>query len=436
MGKPGWVSIAALGVAIVVGGNYVAWNFGIAAGGWPGMLVAVMLSALLYLALASCIAELSSMFQSEAAAVEFVRQGFGPALAAVAGWCVLSEFIAAGSALAAFFGAYGQSVSGLATTTLVVALFVAALGLQLLGAREVLWVTQCMTVVAVGGVLITTLFLLGTVAERPYHPLGSAGMNGVAIGQIWAAIPYAVVLFLGIEAIAVTAEEVDKPARTIPRALLSAVGIQCLLVVSLLWIVPATVDLRELTRVDDPIAFAWQSMGAQGVRGVLAKLCTGCALVATATSFFSVMFAYSRQVHAFAREGFLPRGFTTLNGRNVPVIALVVPTTVALLLALYCRAELLVVLCVFGATASYVLIFGAHLRLRRVAPERLRSYRAPGEWVSLSGLVLTTITFLACMRNEGFAAGVTGGVILLLSAYSVWWCRLGSPERAAGSEIL
>lgn len=424
--KSGWVRIAALGVAIVVAGNYVAWNFGIAAGGWLGMTIAVVLAGTLYLALATCVAELASMFQSEAAAVEFVRQGFGAQAGAAAGWCVMSEFVGAGAALAAFFGAYGQGIFGLAPSTLIFALVAVALALQLLGTHEVLWVTQCMTVVAVGGVLLTAAFALAAVVGRPHHALRIDGLTANALklaGGVWAAVPYAVALFLGVEGIAIAAEEADQPHRAIPLALLSAVGTQGTLVLLLLLSIPAAVDVGQLSRVDDPIAFAWHSIGEQGMRGVLARLCGGCALLATATSFFSVMFAYSRQLHAFAREGFLPRMFARLNRRSAPVTALLVPSSVTLFLALGCRAELLVVLCVFGATASYVLVFGAHLRLRRTAPGRMRSYRAPGEWVPVLGIVLTGLAFLACMRNHGWAASLTAVAILSLTLYSAWHLR-------------
>ena len=420
--KAGWLRIAALGVAIVVAGNYVAWNFGIAEGGWLGMLIAVVLAGLLYLALATCVAELASMFRSAAAAVEFVRQGFGTPAGAAAGWCVMSEFVGAGAALAVFFGAYGHGTLDLAPSTLILALIAGALALQLLGAHEVLWVTQCMTIAAIGGVLITTAFVLAAIVTGPHHmpPIGEVDAEGVGLAAgVWAAIPYAVALFLGVEGIAIAAEEAEQPERTIPRALLSAVGAQGALVLLLLLLIPAAVDVAQLSRVDDPIAFAWRSIGEQGARGVLAKVCTGCALLATATSFFSVMFAYSRQLHALAREGFLPRVFALSNRRSAPVMALLAPSAVALLLALACPAELLVVLCVFGATASYVLIFGAHLRLRRIAPGRRRAYRAPGEWVAIVGMALTGIAFLACMRNHGWAASMSAVAILLLTLYSV-----------------
>ena len=53
----GWVKVAGLGVAIVIAGQFVGWNYGLQAGGIGGMLVAAVLMLLLYLGLAQSLAE-------------------------------------------------------------------------------------------------------------------------------------------------------------------------------------------------------------------------------------------------------------------------------------------------------------------------------------------------------------------------------------------
>nr|MBA3704215.1 ethanolamine permease [Rubrobacteraceae bacterium] len=42
-GAAGWVLLAGLGVAYVISGDFAGWNFGLAEGGWGGMLVATLL---------------------------------------------------------------------------------------------------------------------------------------------------------------------------------------------------------------------------------------------------------------------------------------------------------------------------------------------------------------------------------------------------------
>ena len=39
-GAAGWVLLAGLGVAYVISGDFAGWNFGLAEGGWGGLLIA------------------------------------------------------------------------------------------------------------------------------------------------------------------------------------------------------------------------------------------------------------------------------------------------------------------------------------------------------------------------------------------------------------
>ena len=47
-GAAGWVLLAGLGVAYVISGDFAGWNFGLAEGGWGGMLIATVLMATMY----------------------------------------------------------------------------------------------------------------------------------------------------------------------------------------------------------------------------------------------------------------------------------------------------------------------------------------------------------------------------------------------------
>src|SRR3990170_2014135 len=42
-GAAGWVLLAGLGVAYVISGDFAGWNFGLAEGGWGGLLIATFI---------------------------------------------------------------------------------------------------------------------------------------------------------------------------------------------------------------------------------------------------------------------------------------------------------------------------------------------------------------------------------------------------------
>ena len=59
-GAAGWVLLAGLGVAYVISGDFAGWNFGLAEGGWGGLLIATILMAIMYTCMVFGLAELSS----------------------------------------------------------------------------------------------------------------------------------------------------------------------------------------------------------------------------------------------------------------------------------------------------------------------------------------------------------------------------------------
>src|ERR1700759_2015703 len=94
-------------------------------------------------------------------------------------------------------------------------------------------------------------------------------------------------------------------------------------------------------------------------------------------SFFSIIYAYSRQLFALSRAGYLPQVLSITNSRKAPTLALVVPGVIGFALSLSGKGDLLLNMSVFGATLSYVLIMISHIVLRRTAPDMVRPYRTP-----------------------------------------------------------
>src|SRR5919202_1065327 len=60
-GAAGWVLLMGLGIAYVISGEFAGWNFGLAEGGWGGLLIATVLMAVMYTAMVFALAELSTI---------------------------------------------------------------------------------------------------------------------------------------------------------------------------------------------------------------------------------------------------------------------------------------------------------------------------------------------------------------------------------------
>ena len=142
-------------------------------------------------------------------------------------------------------------------------------------------------------------------------------------------------------------------------------------------------------------------------------------------SFFSIIYAYSRQLFALSRAGYLPRVLSLTSSRSTPWVALIVPGTIGFLLAALTKdGALLINIAVFGATTSYVLLNLSHIMLRRREPDLERSYRTPGGVATTGlGLLLSVVAVIATFFVDIRAAGITAAVFAAALAYFWFYSR-------------
>ena len=77
-GAVGWVLLASLGVSYVISGSFAGWNFGLAQGGFGGLLIATVLMAIMYFSMVFSLAELSAALPTAGGGYSFARRAFGP----------------------------------------------------------------------------------------------------------------------------------------------------------------------------------------------------------------------------------------------------------------------------------------------------------------------------------------------------------------------
>ena len=112
----------------------------------------------------------------------------------------------------------------------------------------------------------------------------------------------------------------------------------------------------------------------------------------------------------------------------MPIAAILVPGTIALLVALTGEAEGVFVAMVFAAMVSYLLMTAAHLRLRRTRASLPRPYRTPaGGLLATVALVASFVMLLACIGASPIWSGATGGLLAVMTALSAF-----SHRRAYG----
>src|SRR5882757_8365547 len=200
-----------LGVGYVISGNYFGWNLGLEKGGTLGMAIALFFVIVLYITFTFSYTELSCAIPKAGGAFDYARRAIGIDIGFIVGMAQNIEFIFAPPAIAFAVLAY--------------VLFVA---LNIAGVKIAATFELGVTLLAVFAVLVFsglsfTHFEPNNLASNAL-PLGWAGA--------FAAVPFAIWFFLGIEGVANLAEETINPKRTIMLGFGSAIAtlvILCLL---------------------------------------------------------------------------------------------------------------------------------------------------------------------------------------------------------------
>jgi ethanolamine permease len=432
-GAAGWVLLAGLGVAYVISGDFAGWHYGLAEGGWGGLLIATVLMATMYITMVFALAELSTTIPTAGGGYGFARRALGPWGGFLTGTAILIEYTIAPAAIATFIGGYVDTLIGFGGAIVYLLCYVVFVGIHLYGVGEALKLMFAITAIAV---VALAAFVIGMIPQfeianlftiDPTNAAGASRFLPFGLVGIWAAFPFAIWFFLAIEGVPLAAEETRDPSTDMPKGIIAGMAALLLFAVLVLVFGPGGAGSAAFTSgeiVDAPSVLPLALEQAYGGGNALVTFVNIAGLAGLIASFFSIIFAYSRQTFALSRAGYLPRLLSVTGGRRTPWAALVVPGVIGFLLAVTGDGATLLNSAVFGATISYVLMMLAHIVLRRREPDLERPYRTPGG-VMTSGvaLVLAVLAVIATFIVDPTAAFITLGVYVLFIAYFALYSR-------------
>lgn len=431
-GAAGWVLLAGLGVSYVISGDFAGWNFGLGEGGWGGLLIATILMAVMYTCMVYGLAELSSSMPVAGAGYGFARRALGPLGGFATGTAILIEYAIAPAAIAVFIGGYVEALGLFGLTSgwpIFLAAYAIFIGIHLWGVGEALRLMFVITGLALVALIVFVVGMIGqfdvdNLFDIPMtEAFGASSFLPFGIAGVWAALVFAIWFFLAIEGVPLAAEEARDPAKDMPKGII--VGMLVLLVTAALILVlaPGGAGSQALMESDNPLPDAVRQ--AYGGNNFLADFVNYVGLAGLIASFFSIIYAYSRQLFALSRAGYLPRWLSVTGKRRTPYLALIVPGTVGFALASITQAgDLMIQIAVFGATVSYVLMMVAHIVLRKREPDLERPYRTPGGVVTTGvALVLAVAAVIAVFLVDLLAAAIVAGIFVAALAYFWFYSR-------------
>ena len=363
----GLTQVTASGVGIIIGaGIYVLLAPATAhAGGlvWLSFLLAAGLCGLTGLAYA----ELASMFPRAGAEYEYTRQVAPEPVAFVVGWVMAVGLLIAAATISLGFGRYLQTFVDVDERLGAWSLLAAVTLVGWAGIRRASWLVLALTAVQMGGLLV--VIAIGVDHVGDVDLFSGHGIGGVTSGA--ALVFFA---FIGFDEVITLSEETVDPTRTIPRALVLALGISALLyagtavaAVSVLSVDALASSSRPLT---DVVAHALGGSAEKGMAVV--------ALLTTLNTTLLAVTAASRILYGMAESGSLPAVVAHLNRRRAPSVSILgVAVAAAGFVAigdldLVAGATDVAVYVVFLAVNAVVVV----LRLRR--PDAERPFRIPG----------------------------------------------------------
>ncbi len=430
-GKLGVVQVAALGVSLVIVGQFTGWNFGLQVGGLGGMMVAACIVLGMYVGLSGCVLELATAMSSAGGTHTYGRVAFGPLAGYLSGVSVLLALTLGVGIVAEFIAAYARSVFGFGGWALKIVLVAAVVGIHIRGVREASSFTVLTSVVAVLVlVAFVALMLPHFSVLHLYDSATGRTLFPGSIAGVFACIPFAMWLFLAIENTALAVEEVDDPVVTLPRGLMAALLTVALIGFAVLVFGTGGAGVSAIKTADDPLYAALVSTSA-GSNVWSARLIGVGAISGLLASFFSLMYAASRQLFAIAREGDLPAAFAAVGSRGTPWVALLVVAFIATVVSAVPPSRLVVPI-VLLLDVSYVLLMAAYLRIQTTHTLPQRRYRAwGGKYVAWITLGLTIVILISCMQLDATTIVSIGGFYVIAAAVFL----LSSSRRAAPGSI-
>jgi ethanolamine permease len=387
------VHLWAIAVGLVISGDYFGWNYGLAHGGPVGLGVATLAVTVLYVCFIFSYTELSTAIPHAGGPFAFAQRAFGPWGAYLAGAATLLEFLFAPPAIARAIGSYvhfrvpALPVDAVAVGAFAVFGLVNALGVSIAAAFELVVTVLATFELGLFFFLTAPHVEAARLFARPLLPHGVAG--------VFAAVPFAIWFYLGLEGVAMSAEEVVDPRRTIPRGYLAGIATLVTLALGTLVCTCGVLPWSELVRDDSPLPHALASVLSPA--HPMTHLMVYLGLLGLVASFHGIVMGCSRQVFALAREGLIPRALAAVHPRfNTPTRAIGLSCAVGAVATLSGRTDALITLSVLGALGVYLVSMAAVIKLRRSEPDLDRPFRAPlHPWLPLVAVALSAVAFAA-----------------------------------------
>ena len=398
----GLVDATTLGLGSMIGAGVFAVLGPAAQVAGAGLLVALVLAGAVAFANATSTAQLAAADPRAGGAYLYGRTRLGPWWGFIAGWGFVIGKTASVAAMALTFAAYAAP-SGWERPIAAGAVIV-LVSVNLLGITRTALATR--VIVAVVLVVLTVVIVAAFSTGLPELP-----QTLTTIGDDpWGILPAAGLLFFafaGYARIATLGEEVRDPARTIPRAIVLALGLVLVLYAIVAVAALGVLGVSGTAAASAPLEATVVASGWSWA----SPLVRAGAAVASLGAMLALLAGIGRTGLAMAREGDLPRGLAAVSDRfQVPYRAELLVGLVVLVLVLVTDLRSVIGFSSFGVLVYYAIANAAALR----QPVTERRFPRIGAILGLAGCLLLVVTLPVAATLTGIAVLAVGVLLRVL----------------------
>ena len=346
-----------IGEAAGFAGNSMWISFGL------GAIVAVF-AGLSY-------AELVTLFPKAAAEYVFVKNAFkSEFIGFLIGWLTVITSMIVGATVALGFGGYFAQFVDIPIIFSAVLLLGVLSVVSFIGIKQSAWANTIFALVTIAGLGIIIFLGLTFEVEEPVDYFDAPnGMTGIILAFVL--IFFA---FIGFEDMANVAEEVKRPKKTLPRAIILSIIITAVIYILVSLSSVRILNWEELGRSTAPLTdIATRGLGLEG--GITMSV---IALFATASTVLITMVAGSRILYGMAKAGSLPLIFGKVHSKTgTPWIAVIGIFVTSVAFAFIGDIVIVANIVVFAVVITFAMINLSVILLRYVRPDEERAFRVP-----------------------------------------------------------
>lgn len=371
-------------------------------------MVAALLTGLSY----ACI---GSRYPRAAGAAYVTQRAYGlPLLTYVVGLAVMCSGLTSIATQSRVAAENLSRLGGFETVplTLVALGFLVLLGAVVLrGIRECMWLNiVCTTVEAVGLVLVigAGISYWGSADLLDVPPAAQGSIGGVGAVFVMQAAVLTFFSFIGFEDMLNVSEEVERPERTVPLALIMAMAAAAVIYIAVAITAVSVVPWQELSQSPGALT----EVMARAAPAFPEMAFVAITIFAVANTALLNWIMASRLAYGMARQGLLPAALGKVSARTrTPHIAILTLFVIVAGLSLLGSIEQLASATVLLLLVVFTIVNGALVLLLRREPDRPGTFRVPLLVPVAGALVCVALLGARLLQGEWAAPAIAAALL-------------------------